>query len=315
MNISICITILNEEGSIGSLLDSLLAQTRKPDEIIIVDGGSKDKTVEIINHYQRKDGRIKLLKEKSSRAKGRNLAVEMAKNEIIVMTDAGCVASPDWVQNITLPFDSAGVDVVAGFYKMVTRTSFEKAESVFMGVRPRNFNIEFLPSTRSISFKKAIWEKVGGFPENMKGTAEDTIFNYRLIKAGAKFSRMKSALVEWGMPGTLSNFFSKIRAYAKGDAKSKIWFFPGKGLMSHNIKALFVLFRYLLGVFLLILAIKYNDLPYLLILIFVYLIWSFRKVYLEFGDYRPALWGVALQITSDLAVMAGFLSGLFSKNA
>lgn len=310
MNISICITVLNEERSIGRLLDSLLNQTKKPDEIIVVDGGSKDKTVEIINHYQRKDARIKLLKEKCSRAKGRNFGVEMARGEIIAMTDAGCVAHPDWLKNLTAPFENTDVDVVAGFYKMTGETPLQKAESVFMGVRPRNFDVEFLPSTRSIAFKKAIWERVGGFPEKLRGAAEDTVFNYGLIKAGAKFSRMKSAVVEWGMPQTVEDFFSKIKAYAQGDAKSKIWFFPGKGLVSHNIKALFILFRYLLGLFLLILAIKYNALPYLLILIFGYLIWAFRKVYLEFGDNRTALWGPVLQITSDIGVMAGFISGI-----
>ena len=52
MNISICITTFNEEGSVGALLDSLLDQSLKADEIIVVDGGSTDKTLEIINHYQ-----------------------------------------------------------------------------------------------------------------------------------------------------------------------------------------------------------------------------------------------------------------------
>ena len=80
MNISLCITTFNEEGSIGSLLNSLLSQTRKPDEILIVDGGSTDKTIEVINHYQKRFGKIKLLKEKCTRAKGRNLGVEIAKD-------------------------------------------------------------------------------------------------------------------------------------------------------------------------------------------------------------------------------------------
>ena len=48
MKVSVCITVFNEEGSIGELLDSLLKQTKKPGEIVIVDGGSKDKTVDVI---------------------------------------------------------------------------------------------------------------------------------------------------------------------------------------------------------------------------------------------------------------------------
>lgn len=311
MNISVCITVLNEEESIGRLLDSLLAQTKKPDQIVIVDGGSRDKTVEIIRHYQRKDGRIKLLVEKCPRARGRNLAVELAREELVVMTDAGCVASRDWIKNITEPFSDTRVDVVAGFYKMVGDSRLQKAESVFLGIRPRHFDVNFLPSTRSVAFTKEVWERVGGFPESLAGTAEDTVFNYKLIKAGARFSRMKSAIVEWGMPKTITNFQSSIFNYAKGDAESKIWVFPKKGIMSHNIKALFILLRYFIGLVLLILSFRYPLLPYLLIGLFVYLDWSFRKVFIEFGDYRVAAWGPILQITSDLAVMQGFLSGLF----
>lgn len=315
MKISLCVTVLNEEGTIAPLLDSLLNQSKKAQEIVIVDAGSTDKTPEIIRHYQKKHGGIKLLIEKCSRAKGRNLSIEIAKGDIIAITDAGCVADKDWLKNITAPFITGRVDVVAGFYKMVSDNFLSKAMSVFLGVRPRKFDVNFLPSTRSIALTKKIWVEVGGFPENVDGTAEDTMFNHKLIKEGVKISRVKDAIVEWGMPKTVSQFMSKIKNYAKGDAKSKLWIFPGKGLTSHNIKALFILLRYVLGLSLLIYSIKFPSLlTYLIICLFAYLIFAFRKIYLEFGDWRIALWGPILQITSDIAVIGGFLSGLFSKN-
>ncbi len=315
MNISVCITTLNEESSVGNLLDSLLLQSKKPDQIIIVDGGSNDATVEIIRHYQRKDGRIKLLVEKCSRSRGRNLGVEIAKDGIIVMTDAGCIAGRDWIKNIVSPFENTNVDVVAGFYHMTGRHPVNRAMTVFMGVRPGGFDVGFLPSTRSVAFKKQIWEKVGGFPEKIGGAAEDTVFNYKLIKARAKFSRMKNALVEWGMQGSIGDFYFKIYNYALGDAKSKIWFFPGKGFASHNIKALLVLFRYSIGLTLFLFSFKYYVLlPALEFLFLIYLLWSFRKIFLEFGEWKVALWGPVLQITSDIAVICGFLSGLIYKN-
>jgi glycosyltransferase involved in cell wall biosynthesis len=313
MNISICITVLNEEGTIAPLLDSLLNQSQKAERIIIVDGGSGDKTVEIIRHYQQKDSRVKLLVEKSSRARGRNLSIEIAKGDIIVMIDAGCVAEKNWLKNLTAPFSTGRVDVSAGFYKMVGNSLLQKAESVYLGVRPRKFSYNFLPSTRSVAFTKKIWEEIGGFPEDSKGTAEDTVFNYKLIKAKAKVSRVKDAMVEWGMPTSLSAFFWKIYAYAKGDAKSKIWIFPGKGIMSHNIKSLFILFRYLIGLVILLFSIKYHAvLPVLIILFLIYLLWAFRKVFLEFGDWKVSLWSPVLQISSDLAIMAGFWSGIIN---
>jgi len=315
MNISICITALNEEGTIAPLLDSLLNQSKKAQEIVIVDAGSTDKTQEIIRHYQKKHGDIKLLIEKCSRAKGRNLSIEIAKGDVIAITDAGCVADIDWLKKITAPFVTGRVDVVAGFYKMVSDDSLGKAMSVFLGVMPRKFDVNFLPSTRSIALTKKIWVDVGGFPENVEGTAEDTMFNYKLIKEGIKISRVKDAIVEWGMPKTIKSFQLKIYNYAKGDAKSKLWIFPGKGLTSHNIKALFVLLRYMLGTSLLIYSIKFPPLlTYLVILLFAYFYWSFRKIQNSFGDWRVTVWGPILQIASDISVIRGFLSGILSKN-
>ena len=326
MNISICIITLNEEGTIASLLDSLLNQSKKAKEIIIVDGGSTDKTIEIIRHYpacisyaesiagrQKKGTVIRLLVEKSSRAKGRNLGVEIAKGEIIATTDAGCIVDKNWLKNLTAPFATGRVDVAAGFYKMTGDSPLQKAESVYLGTTPRHFNKSFLPSSRSLAFTKKIWEELGGFPENIEGTVEDTMFNNKLIKASAKISRVKDAIVEWGMPESLNEFFWKVFGYAKGDALTKIWIFPGKGLTSHNIKSLLMILRYLLGLIILVFSIKYHLLlPALIILFMLYLLWAFRKVFLEFGDYRVALWGPVVQITSDMAVIGGFVSGIMS---
>ncbi|MCX6705027.1 MAG: glycosyltransferase [Candidatus Woesebacteria bacterium] len=290
-------------------------QSKKAGEIVIVDGGSTDKTIEIIRHYQKKYGVIRFIVQKSTRAGGRNLGIEIAKGDIIATTDAGCLADPNWLKNLTKPFATGRVDVSAGFYSMTGDSSFQKAESIYLGVLPRKFDRNFLPSSRSLAFTKKIWEELGGFPENIEGTVEDTMFNEKLLKIGAKISRVKDATVEWGMPTTIKEFGFKIYGYAKGDALTKIWIFPGKGLASHNIKSLFILFRYLFGLSILILSFKFPFLlPYLFICFFAYLIWAFRKVFLEFGDYQAALWGPILQLTSDAAVIEGFLSGILSGN-
>jgi glycosyltransferase involved in cell wall biosynthesis len=313
MNISICIITLNEEGTIAALLDSLLDQSKKPDEIIIVDGGSTDKTIDIIRHYQRKSGKIKLMIEKSTRAGGRNIGIDVAKGDVIATTDAGCKIDKDWLKNLTAPFKTGRVDVAAGFYKMTGDTPFQKAESVYLGTTPRKFNKSFLPSSRSLAFTKKIWLELGGFPENIEGTVEDTMFNEKLLKIGAKISRVKDAIVEWGMPGDIKEFFWKVHGYARGDALTKIWIFPGKGITSHNIKSLSILLRYLLGLTLLLFSIKYPLLlAYLIFFHFAYSYWAYRKVYLEYGDRKVALWGPVLQTTSDIAVMSGFISGIIS---
>ena len=313
MNISICITTFNEEGTIAPLLDSLVGQSKKADEIVIVDGGSTDRTVEIIDHYQKRFGGISLLREKCTRAKGRNLGVELARNNVVAITDAGCVADKNWLKNISAPFATGKVDISAGFYKMTGNTRFQKAESVFLGVMPRKFNMDFLPSTRSMAFRKSAWEEIGGFPEGKGNSAEDTDFNYKAVKLGLKYARVKTATVEWGVPLSLKGFFEKIQAYAKWDARYGIWWHPSQHFASHNIRAALVLFRYAVGLALFMLSLKFSLLPLLIILILLYLIWSYRKVFIEFGDIRIAVWGPVLQIVSDMAVMSGFISGILGR--
>lgn len=321
MKISVVITVLNEEKTVGKLLEALLAQSKKPDEIVIVDAGSTDKTVPIIRHIQKKDKRIRLLVEKCNRARGRNLGVESSRGEIIAMTDAGCVPRKDWLATIIKPFNVPEVDVTAGFYKMIVRNSLQKAMTVFLGVHPADFNINFMPSTRSVAFKKKAWQEVGGFNDRLD-TAEDTEFNYKLTKNGYKFSRVKDAIVEWGMPESIfpaeqdpaprDNFQFSIYNYAKGDAKSNIAIFPGKGLSSHNVKALITILRYVLGIFMLIFSFI-NPLFFYILLaaIILYSIRSFRKVYRLTGDTPAAFWGIILQYVCDISVIKGFVVGSY----
>jgi glycosyltransferase involved in cell wall biosynthesis len=314
MKISLIITTFNEEKTIAKLLESLFTQTRRPNEIVVVDGGSEDRTVEIIRHFQKKNTQIKLLVEKCSRAKGRNLGVEISSNDIIAMTDAGCVADRNWLKKITEPFKNEKVDMVAGFYKMKGDTPFQKALSFFLGTLPSKFDVNFLPSTRSIAFRKKLWLGIGGFPENLEDTAEDTVFNLKVIKSKAVIARVKNARVEWGMPETLNEAFKKMFLYAKGDARSKIWWHPTKKYSSHNIKILLVFARYLAGLVGLIYVFKNPPFwPFLILILFLYIFWAYRKVFIEFEDKRVALWGIILQFTSDFAGMSGFLSGITDR--
>ena len=315
VKISVVVTVLDEEKTVGSLLDSLLNQTKKADEIVVVDGGSNDKTVQIIKHYQKKDKKIKLLQERGNIAHGRNNGIEVADNDIIVTTDAGCIPHPDWLEKITAPFKHANVGLVAGFYDMPTKTPMQKAISVYMGIHPKRYDSEaFLPSTRSVAFKKQLWEKVGGFNERLDKTGEDTQFFYNIVKTGTRIVRVGEARVDWKEFENISfkEAMRKFFNYAKGDAQSKIWRHPTKKLMSHNIKVVFIFIRYLFGLFLLFQSIMSPPLFRLLeILIVLYIFWPIWKWRDVIYDLRTKLWLPVIQISSDFAVMSGFLYGIF----
>lgn len=306
--VSICITTLNEEKSIEALLDSLIHQTRKPDEIVIVDAGSADGTIRCIKNYELRIKYLKLIVRKGATiAEGRNIAVKSAKYDVIAMTDAGCVADKYWLERITKPLmiHPGGVQVVAGFYRMQVRPSsayrmsgtiaLQRALAPFLGVTPEKFNEVFLPSTRSIAFTKSIWQKVGGFDEKFDRAGEDSDFNAKLQMLNVKLARTKKAIVYWEMPKTLISAFSKFYFYARGDAQTK-------SLTSHNVKVLFVFLRYYLGFAFLGLALGDTTLlPVFILIVFGYFFWAYRKA---------GLWGIGIQIISDIAVMSGAISGI-----
>lgn len=325
MKVSVVITVFNEEKSVGKLIDSLLKQSKKPNEIVIVDAKSSDKTVEIVRRckqslrlrQQKKAKRIKLLVEPGSVAHGRNTAVEMARFPIVASIDAGCVAKRDWLEKITAPLKHRNVGMVAGFYDMPAKNSMQKAMNFFHGVLPSQFDsASFLPSARSVSFRKSIWEKVGGYSEKLDKTAEDTHFFYKLVKERVKIVRVKEARVVWEESSLLSfsDSIKKFYQYAKGDAQAGIWWHPSKRLASHNIKISLIFVRYIAGLILVILALGSPLLWWIIVAgLVLYIFWAFRKVYLLTNDLKSGLWGIIIQFASDFAVMSGFLSGLIRR--
>lgn len=273
MKISVCITTFNEtKKDVNDLVVSLKKQSVKPDEVIIID--AKD--------YNN-----------CSRSVGRNIAIKKTKNEIIAITDVGCIADKNWLKEITKTFNEGGVDVVAGGYKMKYKNSFNRAVSKFLGVSYENINNDFLPSARSLAFTKSIWKKVGGFPENLEDTAEDTILNLLFLKAGANFKVNKKAFVYWNLSLNLKTFFKKIYNYALGDLKSGVWWHEQKKFKTHNIKALTVLIRYLILFFVFYLNINYG-----LVLFLLYCLFAFSK-----GGF----WGIVLQLSSDVAIIKALI--------
>ena len=130
MKTSFISTVFNEQKSIDLFAQSILHQTRLPDEIVIVDGGSTDATASVISNFKfqisNKKIVFKFLVKKGNRAVGRNKAISSASGDIILCSDAGCILDSRWVEEIVKPFKHKAVDVVAGYYKGNPQSVFEK---------------------------------------------------------------------------------------------------------------------------------------------------------------------------------------------
>ena len=313
MKVSVVVTLLNEEGSVGDLLESLLNQSMSPDEIVIVDGGSHDNTIPIIKGFIATNRKIKLLEKPGNIASGRNLAIEKSKYDIIAQTDGGCVADPNWLEKITAPFADDSVGMVAGFYNMVVSSPFQEALAPFHGTVKRKFDPRhFMPSGRSVAFRKEVWEYVGGYKETFDRAGEEPLFNYKILTAGVRIKRVPEATVDWQVPDSFKVSIKKFFYYAKGDAEAGIWWHPAQRLHTHNIKILGIFIRYFFGIALLF-ATPFFPFSFLILIYgFVfYTSWSIWKMREDVHSFRGRLLVPIVQIASDIAVMAGFLSGIY----
>ncbi len=240
MLISLIVTIKNEADSLPHLLDSIAVQTRPPDEIVVVDGGSTDGTPDVLDSYGKRLPLTVVSQPGANISQGRNTAIRAARGEIIASTDAGVRLDPCWVEEIAKPFErppiaddrrpttnedtlSAVVDVVSGFFVPDPHGAFETALAAttlpaLADIRPERF----LPSSRSIAFRKAAWEKVNGYPEWLD-YCEDLIFDLALRDAGFRFQFAPQARVYFRPRENLRAFFKQYYRYARGDGKANLW--------------------------------------------------------------------------------------------
>jgi glycosyltransferase involved in cell wall biosynthesis len=221
--ITLICTVLNEGESIRPLMDSIAAQTRLPDEIVFVDGGSQDHTTAVIESYADKLPIRVIVEPGCNISAGRNVAIQAAQGDVIAAVDAGVLLSPNWFESITRPFDDPQVEVVAGFFQADPHTIFEAAMgATVLPLADEIAPATFLPSSRSVAFRKSAWERIGGYPEWID-YCEDLIFDLRLKATARPFVFVPEALVYFRPRGSMNAYFKQYYRYARGDGKVDLW--------------------------------------------------------------------------------------------
>lgn len=221
--LSVIATVYNEGESIRCLMRSLMAQTRPPDEIVIVDGGSTDDTAAILREYTDRLPLRVIVQPGANISAGRNRAFAESCGDIIAITDAGVLLPDDWLAHLTAPFEGeTAPDVVGGFFRADPHTVFEAAMGATVLPLADEIDPEtFLPSSRSVAVRREAFEHVGGYPEWLD-YCEDLIFDMRLKRTEA-FAFAPGACVRFRPRGTLRAFFKQYYLYARGDGKADLW--------------------------------------------------------------------------------------------
>ena len=305
--ISLISTVLNVAKNLEGLLFDIKNQTLKPEEVIVVDGGSTDGTIEVLQ------GNVNLeVHQGVGRSEGRNIAIAKAKSEFIAVCDGGTRLEQTWLENITKPLtEDSSVDVVSGFFKPDVANFFQKClAAATIPILDEIEEDKFLPSSRSIAFRKSAWAAVSGYP-NWLPICEDLVFDIKLKNAGFKFKFEKDAVVSWRPHSSTTKFFKQYFLYAKGDGYAKLW------LVRHIIRYI----AYLTGILFTYLAL--TDSFLWLLPFFAAQIGYFSKFYYRYlghfpeePEYSviPAFSAISLLIVvGDIAKMIGYPIGVYER--
>jgi glycosyltransferase involved in cell wall biosynthesis len=309
MCVSVIATVLNEANSLPRLLDSLAAQTRLPDEVVICDGGSTDGTLPLLEAENRLPLRI-IRRPGTNISQGRNAVIEAATGEVIAVTDAGVRLDPQWLEKIVAPFEDTETQAVAGFFRPDPRTVFETAMGATVLPELREINpAHFLPSSRSLAFRKSAWTAVGGYPEGLD-YCEDLLFDFRLHERFGPFVFAPDALVYFQPRSSLRAFFVQYYRYARGDGKADLW------RRRHAIRYL----TYLVAVPLVAAAGAVVSPGWwaLYLISIPGMFWvGWRRLVRMWGGLSPAhklqavLWVPVIRVTGDVAKMIGYPVGVW----
>ena len=195
--VTIIMPIRNEAAFIARSLGAVLAQNYPADkmEIIVIDGMSRDGTRNIVRHLQTNQPNLHLLDNSDQTvAPGLNIAVGMARGEIIVRVDGHCVIALDYVRRCVYYLSNEGVDAVGGPIETVGQTlvaqTIALAMSSSFGVGGSAFrtvaNRTMLADTVAFpAYTRRILEQAGPFDEELVRNQDDE-YNCRLRKLGAK---------------------------------------------------------------------------------------------------------------------------------
>lgn len=311
--VSVIATVFNEAETIGALLDSLAAQTRRPDEVVVVDGGSTDGTPDRVRAWRPAAGAMPVtLVERpgANISAGRNAAIAAAAGPIVAATDAGVRLVPGWLAALVAPIEEGRARWAAGFFASDPRGAFETALGAatlpeVAEIRPARF----LPSSRSVAFRKADAEAIGGYPTWLD-YGEDLVFDLRLVAHAGRPAFVPTAVARFRPRPNLAAFARQYHRYARGDGKAGLW--PARHAVRYGTYGA-------AGPALAALAVRHHP-AWALVLAAGFaamLATPARRLARQWRPLSPrgraaaALWLPVVRVTGDVAKMAGYPAGVW----
>ena len=211
--ISVVTAVFNGEKTIGDTILSVLNQDYNNFELIIVDGLSKDLTVEIAQKHAHLDPRIKILSENDKGIYDAfNKGIHIASGDIIMFVNADDFLFPNALERINRSFNIQAYDVFAGSISMLNEEDNYYKE-IFRSDTPKHSLINPVVLTIGLCFERKVFEKIGNF-DNSYRICADVDFIYRCLNNAINIQYSDELLSHMREGGVSSNYkFEFLKKY------------------------------------------------------------------------------------------------------
>jgi glycosyltransferase involved in cell wall biosynthesis len=227
---SIIIPCLDEEAFIEDVVHQAAAQRYPADkiEILVVDGGSRDKTRAMVAALAARDSRIGLIDNPGRiQAAAMNLGIKRSHGEVIVRLDAHAEYAEDYVAQSVTALRRTGALNVGGAARARAKTDFQRAVCAALesplgvgGSAYRDPSREgFVESVWGGAFRREAFELVGLYDAEAK-TNEDAELNQRIIEAGGTVYLSRDVVAFYYPRGSLAAVSKQYFSYGEGRART-----------------------------------------------------------------------------------------------
>lgn len=200
-------------------------------EILIADGGSTDRTREIVERISEKDSRVKLINNPEKyQSFALNRMIEQAKGEIFLRADGHCLYQDDYLSKNIEVFLSVDAQNVGGAQRYVAKNAVQAGTALAVksflgngGAKYMNENYEGYADTVFLGcFRTEVLRKIGGF--NQKNvTNQDSELNLRLIEKYGESIYVSPSIQSWYFPrDSFSKLFKQYFRYGRGRFLTKM---------------------------------------------------------------------------------------------
>ena len=310
---SFIVPVYNRIDEVRDLLESLLEQTDKGFEVVIVEDGSTERCDKICSAAEEAGLKVKYIyKNNEGRSIARNTGIDAAEGDYFLFVDSDCVIPPNYVATVRSALTRRWLDCFGGpdsahFSFTDTQKSINFAMTSYLttgGIRGGRHSMEkFTPRTFNMGFSRKVFEEVGGFREMF---SEDIDMSKRIEKAGFIIGLMPDAKVWHKRRVDFKKFFRQVHVFGMSRITLKL-LYPGSLKVVHTLPALAVILAVsivLLGIFVT---------PWLFILPAIYILAVIMLAYASTGSIKVAFLAVPASIIQIVGYGTGFIRAWWSK--